>query len=68
MPKSALLQKKNFVMEEKVLQMILSIVCLVTEEKCDWVREKLWALSRTPYDITMYIDADCQRYNMKIFV
>lgn len=50
-------------------------ICLVTEEKfCDgrekvaddiiycgnWVREKLWALSQTPYDITMYIDADCQ--------
>ena len=50
-------------------------ICLVTEEKfCDgresvaddiiycgnWIREKLWALSQTPYDITMYIDADCQ--------
>lgn len=25
----------------------------------DHVREKLWALSQTPFDITFYIDADC---------
>jgi hypothetical protein len=50
-------------------------ICLVTEEKlcdgretiadhilyCDdhW-RAKLWALSKSPFDITMYIDADAQ--------
>ena len=26
----------------------------------DHVREKLWALSKTPFDLTMYIDADCE--------
>lgn len=50
-------------------------VCFVTEEKfCDGresiadhliycnssPREKLWALSQTPFDITMYIDADVE--------
>jgi hypothetical protein len=50
-------------------------VCLVTEEAfCDGresiadhliycsnhVREKLWALDKTPFDITMYIDADVE--------
>lgn len=50
-------------------------ICLVTEQKfCDGrekiaddliycgsdIREKLWALSKTPYDITMYLDADAE--------
>lgn len=50
-------------------------ICLVTEKRfldgresiADHIihcgesnREKLWALSRTPFDITMYIDADSQ--------
>jgi hypothetical protein len=50
-------------------------ICLVTEKTfCDGResvanniiycdkghREKLWALSRSPYDLTMYIDADCE--------
>lgn len=26
----------------------------------DWIREKLTVLSETPFDITMYIDADCE--------
>tara|TARA_R110000868_G_scaffold382366_1_gene648929 strand:- start:6132 stop:6884 length:753 start_codon:yes stop_codon:yes gene_type:complete len=54
-------------------------ICLVTEKQyCDGresvaddviycgggYREKLWALSRTPYDITCYIDADAEiRHN-----
>ena len=49
--------------------------CLVTEERfldgreyvaddlifCGGnVREKLWGMSQSPYDTTMYIDADCE--------
>ena len=42
--------------------------CLVTEERflddlifCGSnVREKLWGMSQSPYDTTMYIDADCE--------
>ena len=49
--------------------------CLVTEKRfCDGresiadivmhcgnnTREKLWAIANTPFDITMYIDADCE--------
>ena len=58
-------------------------VCLVTEEAfCDGresiadhliycgdhVREKLWALDKTPFDITMYIDADVEIIHDSLFI
>ena len=58
---------KEFYPEAKVCFVTEKLFCDGNESIADYLlycndhqREKLWALSKTPFDITMYIDADCE--------
>jgi hypothetical protein len=58
---------KEFYPEAQVCFVTEKLFCDGNESISDYLlycgdtfREKLWALSQTPFDITMYIDADCE--------
>jgi hypothetical protein len=58
---------KDFYPEAQVCFVTEKLFCDGNESIADHLfycgdnhREKLWALSQTPFDITMYIDADCE--------
>jgi len=58
---------KDFYPEAKICFVTEKLFCDGNESIADHLfycgdnhREKLWALSQTPFDITMYIDADCE--------